>query len=69
MSDVLTGLTTLSVDQAAQLLGMSKGGVRKQILEGTFAFPSVRSGSRILIAARPIYKFLQIDDNDAPPAA
>lgn len=57
---------TLNTDQVAALLGMSSQSVRRQINEGTFAFPARKSGSTYLIPARPILEFLELD---ALPAA
>lgn len=58
--------STLSPSQAGSLLGMSSQSVRRQINEGTFAFPARKSGSSYLIPARPILEFLELD---ALPAA
>lgn len=64
----MTGLTprqrrlTVSVEEAAALLGVSRGYAYEQIKVGSFPVPAIRIGARIVI---PIHEVARVLGTDA----
>ncbi len=55
---------TLSIDEVAAVLGISRGLVYG--LVGRGELPSIRFGRRILVPSRAIYDLVEIPAGDAP---
>lgn len=53
---------TISATEAAPILGASKSSIYNAIKDGSFPFPVIRIGERIVIPTAPIREALRITD-------
>ena len=53
---------SITVRQAAQLIGISQGGAYKAIREGTFPTPVIKTGGRITVPTKQLLDLLGLDE-------